>query len=90
MIFLQRDDASLRYTFDWSADVPAGVTLSSAVHTVPSDLTLVTEDTDTLAQTSTIQMTGAHHGGIYLIKALALLSNGEQVPGEAILRVFNG
>lgn len=87
-VFVQRTDGSLVYTFDWEDDVPADVTLDSVTHTADA-LTIVSQTTDSVALTSAVQVTGAVHGGTYLIKALALLSNGEAIPGEATLRVFD-
>jgi len=86
-VYLQRTEGSLRYTFDWEDDVPSGVTLESVEHTVPSPLTRVDQTTDSVAKTSSVQIAGGAHGGVYLIRALATLSNGERVDGETALRV---
>jgi hypothetical protein len=88
-VYVQRTDGNLDYTFDWSDDVADPLTLDSVTHTVPSGLTLSSETTDSSGLTSTVFLTGGTHGGTYLIKALALLSNGVQVPGEATIRVFD-
>ena len=88
-VFVQRTDGKLDYTFDWSDDVEDPITLESVTHTVPDGLTLASETTNTSALTSTVFLTGGRHGGVYLVKALALLSNGVQVPGEATIRVFD-
>lgn len=88
-VFVQRTDGVLDYTFDWSDDVIAPLTLSSVAHTVPDGLTLSSETTNSVGLTSTVFITGGVHGSTYLIKALATLSNGVAVPGEAMIRVFD-
>lgn len=88
-VFVQRTDGKLDYTFDWSDDVESPLTLDSVTHIVPDGLTLSTETTNTSQLTSTVFLTGGRHGVTYLIKALALLSNGVLVPGEATIRMFD-
>jgi hypothetical protein len=88
-VFLQRTDGVLDYTFDWADDVNEPLTLDSVTHAVPEGLTLAGETTDVSALTSTVFLTGGVHGHTYLIKALAVLSNGVKVPGEATVRVFD-
>jgi hypothetical protein len=88
-VFVQRTDGNLDYTFDWSDDVADPISLESVTHTAPDGISISSETTDTVGLTSTVFMTGGTHGGTYLIKALALLSNGVQVPGEATIRVFD-
>lgn len=88
-VFVQRTDGKLDYTFDWADDVSDPITLVSVTHTVPEELTLDSQTTDTSGLSSTVFLTGGVHGGTYLIKALALLSNGALVPGEATIRVFD-
>lgn len=88
-VFLQRTDGVLDYTFDWADDISAPLTLDSVTHTVPDGLTLAGETTNASALTSTVFLTGGTHGRTYLIKALAVLSNGVKIPGEATVRVFD-
>jgi hypothetical protein len=88
-VFVQRTDGKLDYTFDWADDVSDPITLESVTHIVPGGMTLDSETTDTVGLSSTVFITGGEHGGTYLIKALALLSNGALVPGEATIRVFD-
>ncbi len=88
-VFVQRTDGKLDYTFDWSDDVTDPLTLESVTHTAPDGISIASETMDTTGLTSTVFMTGGTHGATYLIKALALLSNGVQVPGEATIRVFD-
>jgi hypothetical protein len=86
-IELKTPAASLIYTFEWQDAIPEGVDLVSVEHTVPEGLTLVAQQTDQLAQLSTVEVGGGVHGGIYLVKALALLSSSEEVPADFTLRV---
>ena len=88
-VFVQRTDGKLDYTFDWSDDAPDPLTLVSVTHIAPSGFSIDSETTNSSALTSTVFMTGGEHGATYLVKALALLSNGALVPGEATIRVFD-
>jgi len=88
-VFVQRTDGKLDYTFDWEDDVPDPLTLVSVTHTAQDGITIDSQTTDTTNLTSTVFLTGGTHGHTYLIKALALLSNGALVPGEATVRVMD-
>lgn len=88
-VFVQRTDGKLDYTFDWSDDVADPLTLVSVTHIAPSGMTIASETTNTSGLTSTVFMEGGEHGVTYMLKALALLSNGALVPGEATIRVFD-
>ena len=88
-VFVQRTDGKLDYTFDWSDDIDDPITLVSVSHIAPSDLSVDSEIVDTASGTSTVILAGGVHGATYLVKALALLSNGLQIPGEVTLRVFD-
>lgn len=88
-VFVQRTDGKLDYTFDWSDDVEDPITLISVTHTAPNELTVDSEIVDTAGSTSTVVLTGGAHGGTYLVKALATLSNGIEIPGEVTIRVFD-
>jgi hypothetical protein len=88
-VYVQRTDGKLDYTFDWADDIDDPITLESVSHTLPDGLILASETTNTSALTSTVFITGGVHGGTYLVKALALHSNGVQIPGEATIRVFD-
>ena len=88
-VFVQRTDGNLDYTFDWSDDVSDPLTLITVTHTAPDGMAINSETTDTTGLTSTVFMSGGEHGATYLLKALALLSNGALVPGEATIRVFD-
>jgi hypothetical protein len=87
--FVQRTDGKLDYTFDWSDDIEAPITLVTVSHVVPEDLSIDSELVDEDAATSTVILTGGVHGGTYLVKALATLSNGILVPGEVTIRILD-
>lgn len=89
-IQLKTPDADLVYTFDWSDDIPDGVQLDSVVHLVPAPLEIELEQTDPATNRSTVQISGGVHGKTYLVKALATLTEGEDIPGMFTLRVSNG
>jgi hypothetical protein len=76
------------FEVDWTEALAEGVTLSSVTHTVPNPLTKVDEDND--GTTSTVRVTGAVHGGLYMIEAEATLSTGETLNRQFPLRAFNG
>lgn len=88
-VYVQRTDGKLDYTFDWEDDVADPLTLVSVTHSAQDGITISEQTTDTANLTSTVFLTGGTHGSTYLIKALALLSNGVLVPGEATIRVFD-
>ncbi len=82
------DQTLLSITWD---DLPAGVTLAGSVeHTVPSPLTRMAQATDTVAGTSQVKVSGAVHGGLYMIEGQATLSNGESINRQFPVRCFNG
>ena len=73
---------------DWTDSLPAGVTVSSVVHSVPSPLVKAAESTAT--PLSYVRVSGAIHGQTYLIEASATLSNTEVLNRQFPLRCFNG
>lgn len=89
-IELKTPESSLIYTYEWQNAIPEGVDLVSVANTVPTGLTLDGEQIDTLAQLSTVEVGAGVHGGLYLVKALAVLSSGEKVPASFTLRVSAG
>jgi hypothetical protein len=76
-------------TFDWSDVLGLTISLAGVVHTVPAPLTKGAESTDVLNQTSAVKVSGAVHGGMYLVEAQATLSNGETINRQATVRGFN-
>lgn len=83
---------SLLYTPDFSADIPAGVSLLSVAFTVePSGgLTLSSQSNDYANGQSTILATGSAHGISYVLKATPTLDNGEIMPKSISVLGFNG
>jgi hypothetical protein len=86
MILFDPSDNAL-ITFDWSDVLPESVTVASVVHTVSSPLTKSTESNSTT--TSTVKVTGAQHGGMYVIEGQATLSNGEVINRQFPIRGWN-
>lgn len=74
---------------DWS-DLPTGVTIGQVTHTVPSPLTKVAEASDEDEKVSQVKVSGAVHGGMYVITASTTLTNGEVVNRQVPVRCFNG
>lgn len=64
-------------TFDWTADLVAGITVASVVHTVPAPLSKDSESTSTVTGQSQVMFHGVVHGEIYQILGSATLSDGE-------------
>jgi hypothetical protein len=88
MIFLKTPAAIEIFTFDWTDAVPAGVSISSVSHIVPTPCVLVDQQFAVGGDVSTVKVSGGLHGGLYVIQATATLSNGEVVPDSFTLRVF--
>lgn len=89
-LFVQAPGGSLKYTFEWEDVIPENVTFESVTYDV-GELTLDSAVISNEDATSTIQLSGARHGAMYVVKALALLSNGETVPNlDLVIRGFNG
>jgi hypothetical protein len=80
--------ATLAYQFDWSEEVPNGVSLLAVSHQVPNPLVLVAQSYDATALISKVSIAGGVHGGIYVVCAYAQLDTGEYVPGQFTLRVM--
>lgn len=77
------------YEFDWADALPSGQTINAATHTVPSPLTKVAEANTTTA--SQVRISGALHGGLYMIEAqVTLTPSGETLNRQFPLRAFNG
>lgn len=80
IVLFNPGDAAL-ITLDWSDVLPAGVTLSSVVHTLPAPLTKLGESTS--SPQSQVKASGGVHAAMYQIAGAATLSN-----TEVINRVF--
>lgn len=88
-LFVQVPSGSLKYTFEWADIIPQGVALGDAIYDLDG-LTLDSNAIDNAGQTSTVQLSGVVHGGLYIVTATAVLSNGERVPDQQlIVRGFN-
>lgn len=74
-------------TFDWTDVLPSATTVSSATHTVPSPLTKVSESNTT--NTSSVKISGAVHGGRYMVEGQATLSNGEVLNRQFEIKGWN-
>lgn len=86
LIFNSSDEAII--TFDWSADVLVGnQTIASATHSVDSPLVKVSEDNTTT--TSSVKISGASHGAMYMVSGQVTLSNGEILNRPFDIRGWN-
>lgn len=66
------------------------VTIGTVTHTVPSPLTKVSEATNAGLAQSQVKVSGAVHGGLYMIEGQTTLSNGDVINRQFPLRCFNG
>lgn len=88
MILFDPGDSAV-VTFDWSDVLPSTspeTTVSSVTHSV-TGLTLVSESNTTT--TSSVKISGAAHGGLYMVEGSATLSNGEVINRQFPIRGFN-
>lgn len=79
---------TLYLRFDWSSEIPDGVTLSSVAHTVPGGAVEESEDTN-LDGTSDLDISGGTHAALYFLTIVATLSNASTISKTWPLRVFN-
>lgn len=78
---------------DWCEiiwDVPDGLTLQSVTYVLPAALTNEDEAIDLVNGKSAVKVSGATHGSMSQIAAVATLSNGSMASCTAPLRCFNG
>ena len=85
LLFDPSDDAIV--TFNWADVLPSGVTVSSVTHTVDSPLVKGAESNTTT--TSSVKVSGALHGGLYMVTGSATLSNGEVINRQFPIRGWN-
>lgn len=71
--------AGLYYTVDFSAEVPAGESITDVTFTA-TGLTATGKQTDLPNSKASIRLSGAAHGKQYTLLAVATLSTGETVP----------
>jgi hypothetical protein len=87
-LFAHAPAGELLYTFDWSADVPSGVSITQVDYTLPSPLQSFADADDFPNKRSTIGIRGVLHGATYQVHALATLSSGEKVPKTLVIRGY--
>jgi len=76
-------------TIDWS-DAIGAIALGTVVHAVVAPLVKLSESTDVNAKTSQVKVSGAVHGGTYMIEGQSTLGNGEVLNRQFPVRCFNG
>ena len=80
----------LLYTFDWTAEVPATVTITQIDYVLPVGITQFADSDDLANFNGTGGFQGFAHGGTYQVVAKATLSNAEIIPKTLTVRGFNG
>lgn len=73
-------------SLDWTDALPTGVSLSSVSHSVSSPLSISSEYLSVEDNLSSAKVSGAAHGGTYMLQATATLDNGEVINRAATLR----
>jgi len=86
MLPLKSPGDSIDFQMTWANISPA--TLSSVTHTVPTDVSKVSESNTTT--TSTVRVSGAKHGKVYQIVGTATLSSGRTLERTFPLTCFYG
>lgn len=79
------DDANYPLTVDWTKHLPASVTVSSVVWTVPAGLTGGAESAT--STTTTKRLTGGTAGTDYTLTLVVTLSNGEVLTRKVMVLV---
>jgi hypothetical protein len=87
LLFDPSDNATVEIS--WADVLPAGITLSSVTHAVPSPLVKGAESTDAPNSRSFVKVSGAVHGAVYMIEGQATLSNGDVINRQWPVRGFN-
>lgn len=80
----------LRFTFGWSGELPEGHSLTAIDYLLPAPLASFADVDDLPNKQGTIGIEGALHGATYLVRAVATLSNQEQIAKNLTVRGFNG
>ena len=86
IILFDPSDAAI-ITFDWADVLTGSVTVSSVTHSVDSPLAKLNESNTTT--TSSVKVSGALHGGLYMVSGQATLSNGEVINRQFPVRGWN-
>lgn len=89
-VFVQDVTGELLYTFDFSADVPLGVTVTSIDVTAPAPLALFASSNDYANKRKTVGLRGFLHGAIYQVLAVATLDSSEKQPKTITVRGMSG
>ena len=83
----------LAYTFDFTDVIPSSSplpTVSSITVSASAGVTVGAQTDDLANYRTTVTFSGPSHAGQYLAQALAVLSNGEEIPKDLTLIGFNG
>jgi hypothetical protein len=87
--FLHAVNASLYYTFDFSADIASPATLVSVTFSSADGLTLTGQSNDLSNGRASIRVSGAEHGLTYVVQATGVTSSGESIVKDITLQGFN-
>ena len=85
-------NGQLAYTLDFSEEVPDTsplTTVQSIAFTADSPLTVGSQTDDLANARTTVIVAGAVHGAVYVVQALATLSNGEVIPKDVTFVAFD-
>ena len=76
-------------TFDWSALLPAGVTLTSATHTPDAPMTKGAEQGSGTTSTVLLDASACVHGSVIMVVGHGNLSNGEVINPVFPVRILS-
>jgi hypothetical protein len=82
--------AELNWEFNFAAELPSATNVVSITATAPPGLTIEQQTPDLPNARSIVRISGGAHGQIYEVRAIAVLTNQEEIPGTLTLRVFRG
>jgi hypothetical protein len=82
--------AELNWEFNFAAELPSATNVESITATAPAGLTIEQQTPDLANARSIVRISGGAHGQIYEVRAIAVLTNQEEIPGTLTLRVFRG
>lgn len=86
-LYVKAPTEELIFTFDFSNEVPAGVSVSSVAIPTPTGLTLSGKTDDLPNKTSKVLVAGGTHGSVYEVTATATLNNAEKIVQSFTLRI---
>lgn len=87
---VKNPNTTLRLKFDWSSQIPDGVTLSIASYQVPEVLAKVDGTVNAGDSTSYLDITGGVHAAMYTLVIAGTRSDGQVITRRWPLRLFNG